>query len=180
MLIGPAATSAAVLAGLADAAWVHFGCHATSDPREPSGGLLHLPGGDVLTVRQVSAGAAGGGAAGVPGRVQHRAGPGAAPGQAIHLANAFLLAGFSAAVGTLWEVDSADALTVAFGFYTRATEVAPQGQERRSRCTTPSATCAPGTPMLRTAGPPTSTPVPELDAGVRGQSLSAGGVAAAA
>ena len=128
MLIGPAATSAAVLAGLADAAWVHFGCHATSDPREPSGGLLHLPGGDVLTVRQVSAAQPEAArlaflAACSTARASERL-----PEEAIHLANAFLLAGFSAAIGTLWEVNSADARAVTSGFYARATAVPPQPQ----------------------------------------------------
>ena len=128
MLIGPAATSAAVLGGLADAAWVHFGCHATSDPREPSGGLLHLPGGDVLTVRQVSAAQPEVARLAFLAACSTARAPERLPGQAIHLANAFLLAGFSAAVGTLWEVDSADARAVTSGFYARAAAVAPQRQ----------------------------------------------------
>ena len=126
MLIGPAATRTAVLAELADAAWAHFGCHATTDPREPSGGLLHLPGGDVLTVRQISAAQPEAARLAFLAACSTARAPERLPGEAIHLANAFLLAGFSTAIGTLWEVDSADAHAVTSGFYARTTAVLPQ------------------------------------------------------
>jgi hypothetical protein len=125
MLTGRGATSAAVLGGLADAAWAHFGCHATSDPREPSGGLLHLPGGDILTVREVSAARPEVARLAFLAACSTARAPERIPGEAIHLANAFLLAGFSAAIGTLWDVDSDDARTVTSGFYARVTAAQP-------------------------------------------------------
>jgi CHAT domain len=125
-LIGPAATRAAVTGALAEASVAHFGCHATSDPTEPSGGVLYLPGGEQLTVREIC-----------------RARPRAArlafltacstartsqrlASEAIHLSSAFLIAGFGAAVGTLWEIDSRDACQVTTEFYQRITGRPPQ------------------------------------------------------
>jgi CHAT domain-containing protein len=125
-LTGPAATRAAVVGALADVSVAHFGCHAASDPAEPSGGMLYLPGGEQLTVREIC-----------------RARPRAArlafltacstartsqrlAGEAIHLSSAFLVAGFGAAVGTLWEIDSQDAYRVTTEFYQRITGRSPQ------------------------------------------------------
>lgn len=125
-LIGPAATRTAVIDALADTRVAHFGCHATSDPVEPSGGRLYLPGGEPLTVHQIC-----------------RARPRAArlafltacstartsqrlASEAIHLSSAFLVAGFSEAVGTLWEIDSQDAYRVTTEFYHRITGERPQ------------------------------------------------------
>ena len=121
LLAGDAATRDAVLARLAGATWAHFGCHATSDPSEPSGGTLHLPNGETLTVGEISA------ARPKRARLAFLTACGTArtaerlASEAVHLSSAFLVAGFSQAVGTLWEVDSADARRVASRFYTRVT-----------------------------------------------------------
>lgn len=125
-LIGPAATRTVVIEALADTRVAHFGCHAASDPVEPSGGRLYLPGGEPLTVHEIC-----------------RARPRAArlafltacstartsqrlASEAIHLSSAFLVAGFSEAVGTLWEIDSQDAYRVTTEFYRRITGERPQ------------------------------------------------------
>ncbi|MFJ1699453.1 CHAT domain-containing protein [Streptomyces sp. NPDC088252] len=52
-LVGPAATREAVLAALHDASWAHFGCHAATNPAEPSGALLHLPSGEPVSVLEI-------------------------------------------------------------------------------------------------------------------------------
>ncbi|MFE2149284.1 CHAT domain-containing protein [Streptomyces lavendulae] len=119
-LVGAAATREAVLAALGTTPWAHFGCHATTDPAEPSGALLHLPSGEPLSVLDIC-----------------RARPRAArlafltacstartsdrlADEAIHVTSAFLLAGFPTAVGTLWEIDSTHADQVTRAFYRRA------------------------------------------------------------
>ncbi|MFE2252883.1 CHAT domain-containing protein, partial [Streptomyces lavendulae] len=119
-LVGAAATREAVLAELGTTPWAHFGCHAATDPAEPSAALLHLPSGEPLSVLEIC-----------------RARPRAArlafltacstartserlADEAIHVTSAFLLAGFPAAVGTLWEIDSTHADQVTRAFYRRA------------------------------------------------------------
>lgn len=125
-LIGAAAGRDIVIDALTEVGVAHFGCHATSDPAEPSGGVLHLPSGDPLTVREIC-----------------RARPRAArlafltacstartsrrlANEAIHLSSAFLVAGFSEAVGTLWEIDSRDAERVTADFYRQITGRSPR------------------------------------------------------
>lgn len=124
--IGPAATRRAVLPALARVTWAHFGCHATSDPAEPSGGLLHLPSGEQLTVREIcrtrpaAARLAFLTACGTARTAERLA------NEAIHLSSAFLIAGFREAVGTLWEIESQDAQRVAAEFYQRVTGERPE------------------------------------------------------
>jgi hypothetical protein len=117
VLTGAGATREAVLAAVRDATHVHFGCHASSDPAEPSGSMLHLPSGQELPVLEIcrvqprSARLAFLAACGTSRASQRLA------DESIHLSSAFLLAGFPEAVGTLWEIDSADADRVTAEFY---------------------------------------------------------------
>ncbi|MGW3204902.1 CHAT domain-containing protein [Streptomyces sp. NPDC001135] len=120
-LTGPAATREAVLAALHDASWAHFGCHAATDPTEPSGALLHLPSGEPVSVLEICrarpraaqlAFLAACGTARTAERLTD---------EAIHITSSFLLAGFPTAVGTLWEIDSAHADHMTRDFYRRTT-----------------------------------------------------------
>ncbi|MEV0774442.1 CHAT domain-containing protein [Streptomyces sp. NPDC050428] len=121
-LVGAAATREAVLAALGATSWVHFGCHAATDPAEPSGALLHLPNGEPLSVLEIcrtrprSAQLAFLAACGTA-RTSERLSD-----EAIHITSAFLLAGFPTAVGTLWEIDSTHADHVTRDFYRRMTD----------------------------------------------------------
>ncbi|MEU9455848.1 CHAT domain-containing protein [Streptomyces sp. NPDC048277] len=120
-LIGPAATREAVLAALHDASWAHFGCHAATDPSEPSGALLHLPSGEPVSVLEICrarpraaqlAFLAACGTARTAERLTD---------EAIHITSSFLLAGFPTAVGTLWTIDSTHAEHMTREFYRRTT-----------------------------------------------------------
>lgn len=117
VLTGADATREAVLAAVRDATHVHFGCHASSDPAEPSGGVLHLPSGqelpvlDICRIQPRSARLAFLAACGTSRTSQRLA------DESIHLSSAFLLTGFPEAVGTLWEIDGADADRVTAEFY---------------------------------------------------------------
>jgi CHAT domain-containing protein len=121
-LVGAGATRTAVLRSLADATWVHFGCHATSDLTEPSSGVLHLPSGQSLSVLDICRARPG------AAKLAFLAACGTARGsdrladEAIHITSAFLIAGFPEAVGTLWEIDSGHAEHVTRAFYRRTTE----------------------------------------------------------
>ncbi|MEV0176809.1 CHAT domain-containing protein [Streptomyces sp. NPDC050803] len=120
-LIGPTATREAVLAALHDASWAHFGCHAATDPAEPSGALLHLPSGEPVSVLEICrarpraaqlAFLAACGTARTAERLTD---------EAIHITSSFLLAGFPTAVGTLWTIDSTHADHMTRAFYRRTT-----------------------------------------------------------
>ncbi|MFG2172426.1 CHAT domain-containing protein [Streptomyces niveus] len=121
-LVGAAASREAVLAALGATSWVHFGCHAATDPAEPSGALLHLPNGETLSVLEIcrtrprSAQLAFLAACGTA-RTSERLSD-----EAIHITSAFLLAGFPTAVGTLWAIDSSHADQVTRDFYRRMTD----------------------------------------------------------
>jgi len=131
ILAGDEATRERVLARLGDATWAHFGCHATSDPRQPSSGTLHLPSGETLTVREMIADRSGKGRPGAA-RLAFLTACGTArtserlAAEAIHLTSAFLVAGFTEVIGTLWEIDSASARQVTSAFYERVTGPAPE------------------------------------------------------
>ncbi|WP_369260511.1 CHAT domain-containing protein [Streptomyces sp. R35] len=120
-LVGAAATREAVLAALGATPWAHFGCHAATDPTEPSGALLHLPSGEPLSVLEICR------ARPRSARLAFLAACGTArtserlTDEAIHITSAFLLAGFPTAVGTLWEIDSTHADHVTRAFYDRMT-----------------------------------------------------------
>ena len=131
VLVGEAATRERVLERLGDSTWAHFGCHATSDPRQPSSGTLQLPSGETLTVREIFTGRLGDGRTG-GARVAFLTACGTArtserlATEAIHLTSAFLVVGFTEAIGTLWEIDSVGARQVSSAFYERVTGPSPQ------------------------------------------------------
>ncbi|WP_328663233.1 CHAT domain-containing protein [Streptomyces sp. NBC_00328] len=116
-LVGAAATRAAVLDALEGVRWAHFGCHASADPAEPSGAWLDLPAGERLSIVEICR------ARPAAARLAFVTACGTArtsdrlSDEAIHIASAFLLAGFPAAVGTLWEIDSVHAEQVTRTFY---------------------------------------------------------------
>ncbi|MFE6361643.1 CHAT domain-containing protein [Streptomyces sp. NPDC057806] len=120
-LIGAAATREAVLGALHQASWAHFGCHAATDPTEPSGALLRLPSGEPVSVLEICR------ARPSAARLAFLAACGTArtaerlTDEAIHITSSFLLAGFPAAVGTLWAVDSTHADHMTRAFYRRTT-----------------------------------------------------------
>ncbi|MFG2498086.1 CHAT domain-containing protein [Streptomyces sp. NPDC048441] len=117
-LIGPAATRDAVRAALVDAAVVHFACHAGSDPEDLAASRLLLSDGDlqlndIAALRLDNAQLAYLSACGT---ARGSASPALAD-EAVHLASAFQLAGYSQSVATLWEVGDAFASTAASVFH---------------------------------------------------------------
>lgn len=119
LLTGAAATRETVLAALHTTSWAHFGCHAATDPTEPSGALLHLPSGEAVSVLELCR------ARPRAAQLAFLAACGTARSaerltdEAIHITSSFLLAGFPAAVGTLWTIDSARSRDMTVEFYRR-------------------------------------------------------------
>ncbi|WP_158854087.1 CHAT domain-containing protein [Saccharothrix deserti] len=119
-LVGAQATRAAVLSRLPGSQRVHFACHATSDPTDPSGShlLVHDHEENPLRVLEIS-------------RLRLEApelaflsacdtavtSPELAD-EAVHIASAFLLAGYPHVIGTLWPINDRTAATIAEHVYT--------------------------------------------------------------
>ena len=134
-----------MLAALATCGWVHFACHAVSDPLQPSESrlLLHdraLAVRDIARLRLPDAELAFHAACSTARGSEQLA------DEAIHIASAFQLAGYRNVVGTLWPALDATAARLAEGFY------------RRRRCTSRFGSCAPSSRSHRRRGPATSTP----------------------
>jgi hypothetical protein len=113
------ATRAAVLALLPDRPFVHFACHSVTDPLSPADSTLvlhdfdrnrltirdiirrNLPRGDLAYLSACSTANAGV----------------AMSDQAMHLASAFHVAGYRAAIGTLWPIEDSVAVFMARAIY---------------------------------------------------------------
>lgn len=112
------ATAARVLAALPAAGWVHFACHAHSDPLNPSRShlVLHdrpMTVTEISRLRLVSAELAYLSACSTARSDERLA------DEAIHVASAFQLAGYQHVIASLWPVLDDTAATVADHFYTR-------------------------------------------------------------
>jgi hypothetical protein len=122
-LIGSMATREAVLAALQDASWAHFGCHAATDPTEPSGALLHLPSGEPVSVLEICRARPRSAQLAFLAACSTARSTERLTDEAIHITSSFLLAGFPSAVGTLWKIDSTHADHMTRDFYRRTTAV---------------------------------------------------------
>jgi CHAT domain-containing protein len=120
-LSGGSATVDEVTRGLADCNWVHFACHASTDPAVPSNGGLHLHDGtlsinDVHRLRLEGAEMAYLSACSTANTALRHA------DESVHLASAFHLAGFRHVVATLWPLNDTLAAHAAELFYTNLPE----------------------------------------------------------
>jgi CHAT domain len=103
VLVGPAATREAVHAALARAEFVHFACHASSDPANAEASHLLLHDGP-LSVTELSRTPLDGAQLAYLSACATARGSATLADDAVHLASAFQLAGYPQAIGTLWEV----------------------------------------------------------------------------
>jgi len=111
------ATVKNVLSGLQSCTWAHFACHGVENFANPTRSALQLHDGK-LTIMQIAqlnlpkAELAFLSACGTAlGHPSH-------PDESVHLAAAFLSAGFHGIVATMWPVDDHDAFDIAKGVYT--------------------------------------------------------------
>ncbi|WP_443052995.1 CHAT domain-containing protein [Streptomyces sp. NBC_00184] len=82
--------------------WIHFACHGVSHRDDPSAGALLLHRGNPLTVTDIAAMDTNGVGLAVFSACDTVRGGLKLADESIHLASAFLLAGFPQVVGTLW------------------------------------------------------------------------------
>ena len=124
LIEGSATTRQTVLNALPDYSWTHFALHAESDPTLPSRSALHLggPEGDLLTVADiVRLNLTNADVAYLSACATARTAPALAD-EAIQITSAFLLAGYSSVIGTLWPVRDGHALRVARTFYSEVSD----------------------------------------------------------
>ncbi|OAA27407.1 CHAT domain-containing protein [Frankia sp. EI5c] len=120
-LIGAGATGAAVLDRLASASLAHFACHGTADGTSPSDSLLWVYDHETepLTVERISRVRPTDAVLAVLSACTTATSAGPLADEAIHIASAFLLAGYPQVVGTLWEVPDRSSLVIMRDFYAR-------------------------------------------------------------
>jgi hypothetical protein len=112
VLVGPAATAEAVRAALPRAAFVHFACHASSDPADAEASHLLLHDGP-LSVTELSRTPLDGAQLAYLSACATARGSATLADDAVHLASALQLAGYPQVIGTLWEVGDDDAARTA-------------------------------------------------------------------
>jgi len=116
-------TKANVLDRMPGCAVVHFACHGTSHPADPSQSrlLLHDHNSAPLTVASVASLTLEYAQLAYLSACHTAFGTAELIDEAIHLTSAFQLAGFPHVVGTLWEIDDSLAVDIADAFYTALT-----------------------------------------------------------
>ncbi|MFF4349527.1 CHAT domain-containing protein [Streptomyces sp. NPDC001530] len=110
------ATADVVLDALPHASWVHFACHATSHPVDPSHSGLHLHDA-LLSIPEISRLRLQSGELAYLSACSTGQGSVIQADEAIHLASAFQLAGYRHVVATLWPVNDTVAASAARRFY---------------------------------------------------------------
>ena len=115
-LAGADATRTTVLSALPGMAIAHFACHASSDPEEPTASRLLLHDG-ALQLRDIADLRLDGAELAYLSACGTTRGGTVMADEAIHLASAFQLAGYSQSVATLWEVSDTFAATAAAEFH---------------------------------------------------------------
>ncbi|KAG8711885.1 hypothetical protein FRC09_020355 [Ceratobasidium sp. 395] len=117
-LDGGDATTSAVLKGMEEHSWVHFACHATQHPTEPERSSFHLHDG-ALDMRKIAQRPLKQADLAFLSACQTATGDQKLPDEAIHLASAMIMAGYSTVIATMWSIGDYDASFVAGRFYAR-------------------------------------------------------------
>ncbi|MFM9700216.1 CHAT domain-containing protein [Streptomyces europaeiscabiei] len=122
ILTGPQATREAVLTALPGHAVVHFACHGVSDAADPSASRLLLDDHrtsplDVAAVSRLDLAHAELAYLSACSTTETTA---RFTDESVHITSAFLLAGFTGVVGTLWPVQDSAARRIAAAFYQQA------------------------------------------------------------
>jgi CHAT domain-containing protein len=124
LLAGHRASRAAVLDALPNHPFLHFSGHGSQNPNDSAGGALychdHGQAGP-LTVADISRLRLGHAQLAFLSACESARGAAGLPDEAVHLAGALQLAGFSHVVAAQWAVDDASALRAAGYFYTGLT-----------------------------------------------------------
>ncbi|WP_197319933.1 CHAT domain-containing protein [Saccharomonospora sp. NB11] len=122
VLQGADANSDGVLDALARCSCVHFACHGTHDPKEPSASRLFLRD-RPLTVLEVSRAHLPDARLAVLSACHTARTSRELADEALHLAGAFQFAGYPGVVATLWHVNDTMAARIAVAFHTALAEI---------------------------------------------------------
>ncbi|MFC6082790.1 CHAT domain-containing protein [Sphaerisporangium aureirubrum] len=128
-LTGAKATRGAVLKKLPRYGYAHFACHGVSDARRPSDSRLLLADGPLTVADLIRLDLRNGRLAVLLACRTTRTAPDL-PDEAVHIAGAFLLAGYAQVVGTLWSLNDLSAVTLTGGLYSAPAD--PSGSAARA------------------------------------------------
>lgn len=128
-LDGDQATPDAVLAGIEEASWAHFACHARQDLCNPTRSAFYLHGGtlDLATVAQKQLKNA---ELAFLSACETATGHKVLSDESVHLAAGMLAAGFRTVIATMWSIGDKDAPLVADKFYEYLLEEGTQDSRR--------------------------------------------------
>ena len=115
-----------ILPALKTCSWLHLACHGLPNFDSPLQSAFALYDRD-LTMETIASQKLEAAEAAFLSSCSAAAGGQHNPGEAMHLAASMLFSGFRSVVGTLWEVDDHDAMTVAYRFYEHLLEEGPRG-----------------------------------------------------
>jgi tetratricopeptide (TPR) repeat protein len=115
-LDGGKATPSAVLEGMEEHSWVHFACHATQVPTEPTRSAFHLRGG-ALDLAAIAKKQLKNAHMAFLSACQTATGDKNLPEEAVHLAAGMIMAGYPTVIATMWSIHDQDAPLVAESVY---------------------------------------------------------------
>ncbi|CAE6476578.1 hypothetical protein ACGC1H_003978 [Rhizoctonia solani] len=115
-LVDESATPIAVLNAISSHSWVHFACHASQVPQQPTSSAFYLHTGtlDLNTITKQSLGHK---AFAFLSACQTATGDLDLPDEAVHLAAGMIMAGYPTVVATMWSINDNDAPLVAEHIY---------------------------------------------------------------
>ncbi|GHJ47596.1 CHAT domain-containing protein [Catellatospora sp. TT07R-123] len=116
-LVDAAATREGVLALLRTHSWVHLACHGFLDPARPDASGIVVAGGDIVAVRDIARLALSEAELAYLSACSTAKGDRRLPDEAVHLAAAIHLAGFTNVVATHWPVLDRDSRSTATAVY---------------------------------------------------------------
>lgn len=123
-LVGPAATSSAVLSALDHYAWVHFACHGTQNAAQPGESAIHLHD-SPLSVTRLAANGLRNAELAYLSACHTATGSTKLADEAIHLTAALQTAGYRHVIGTQWSITDEHAATIAGAVYRGLPQLAP-------------------------------------------------------
>lgn len=112
------ATTEAVLSAMERHDWVHLACHAYQDPKDPMESGFFLNDGTLSLARIMQKSFKNKGLAFLSA-CQTAKGDREYPDEAVHLASAMLIAGYSSVVATMWSIKDEDAPIIADDVYSQ-------------------------------------------------------------
>ncbi|KAG8870913.1 hypothetical protein FRB98_001261, partial [Tulasnella sp. 332] len=119
VLEGDECTKDAVLAGMKEAAWAHFACHAKQFPSEPfKSHFSFQTRGVPLTLLDILRNGLPHAELAVLSACHSAAGDDSTPDEVIHLTAGMLFVGFRGVVGTMWAMSDEDGPVFTKDFYT--------------------------------------------------------------